>query len=61
LVVIDQRWSGTSISQVSGATPLADFPGYATVHLSYLLRLPDEPSRQANRARALEALAAAVA
>ena len=40
------------------------------VHLSYLLRLPDEPSRQAayrqfcddlNRARALEALAAAVA
>jgi hypothetical protein len=64
------RWSGTSISQVSGATPLADFPGYATVHLSYLLRLPDEPSRQAayrqfrddlNRARALEALAAAVA
>ena len=48
----------------------ANFPGYATVHLSYLLRLPDEPSRQAahrqfcddlNRARALEALAAAVA
>ena len=38
---------------------------YATIHLSYLLRLPDEPSRQAayrqfcddlNRARALEAL-----
>lgn len=36
-----------SIMKSRGPMPLAGFPGYAIVHPSYLLRLLDEPSRQA--------------
>ena len=54
-----------SVVKSRGPLPLGGFPGYATVHPSYLLRLPDEPSRQAayrqllSRARALAGYAAA--
>jgi uracil-DNA glycosylase len=59
-----------SIMKSRGPLPLAGFPGYATVHPSYLLRLPNEPSRQAayrlfrddlSRASALAAHAVAAA
>jgi uracil-DNA glycosylase len=31
-----------SVMKSRGPLPLAGFPGYATVHPSYLLRLPDD-------------------
>jgi uracil-DNA glycosylase len=36
-----------SVMKARGPLPLSGFPGYATVHPSYLLRLPDEAARQA--------------
>ncbi len=36
-----------SVLKARGPLPLAGFPGYATVHPSYLLRLPDEAAREA--------------
>ena len=34
-----------SVMKARGPLPLAGFPGYATVHPSYLLRMPDETAR----------------
>jgi DNA polymerase len=36
-----------SVMKVRGPLALLGYPGYATVHPSYLLRLPDEAARQA--------------
>ncbi len=37
----------TSVIRARGRAVLAGFPGYVTVHPSYLLRLPDEESKRA--------------
>jgi len=35
-----------SVTQVRGETRFDNFPGYITVHPSYLLRLPDEAAKR---------------
>jgi DNA polymerase len=48
-----------SVMRSRGPLSLAGFRGYATVHPSYLLRLPDEAAKQAAYARFCDDLAAA--
>jgi uracil-DNA glycosylase family protein len=46
----------TSVIRSRGRAVLAGFPGYVTVHPSYLLRLPDEETKQAAYAEFLKDL-----
>jgi len=45
-----------SITQARGETRFGDFPGFITVHPSYLLRLPDEAAKREAYAAFLEDL-----
>jgi len=35
-----------SVTQARGEAQFGDFPGYVTVHPSYLLRIPDETAKR---------------